>query len=135
MTTEAKQIPEKFLPFLGQYGGHLKDHASKEVIGFGYPITQKLGDDLWTELGTYGKQIFDPKAKMWFLIIYSLTREQAVEKYGPITNEEYGPRGGWKSVTFGTTKMDNAIFKPEAKKEDAKPAEPAKKTTTIRLIE
>lgn len=135
MTTQAEtKIPDKFLPFLGEYGGHLKDHASKEIIGYGYPITGTLGEDMWKELSAFGKQIFDPKAKLWYLIVYSLTREQAIAKYGPVTHEEYGPRGGWKSVTFGTTKFDNAIFKP-APKTETPAAEPAKKVTTIRIID
>ena len=39
------------------------------------------------------------------LIVTNLTREEAIEKYGLVTNEDFGPKGGWKSVTFGTTKF------------------------------
>lgn len=45
------------------------------------------------------------------IITDSLTREKAIEKYGPITNEEFGPKGGWKSVTFGTTKFISKLMK------------------------
>ena len=41
----------------------------------------------------------------WFLITKALTRKEAIEAYGAITDEEFGPRGGWKSVTFGDKKF------------------------------
>lgn len=40
-----------------------------------------------------------------------LTREKAIELYGPVTNEEFGPKGGWKSVTFGETKFISRYMK------------------------
>jgi hypothetical protein len=40
-----------------------------------------------------------------------LTRSKAIELYGEITNEEFGPRGGWKSVTFGDTKFISHYMK------------------------
>jgi len=41
----------------------------------------------------------------WFVLDKRLTREDAIAKYGKITDEEFGPRGGYKSVTFGDKKF------------------------------
>lgn len=41
----------------------------------------------------------------WFLITKTLTRDEAIKKYGPMTAEDVGPRGGWRSVTFGNKKF------------------------------
>lgn len=43
--------------------------------------------------------------EFWGYIERVITRKECIEKYGEITNEEYGPRGGWKSVTFGNKKF------------------------------
>jgi hypothetical protein len=51
----------------------------------------------------------------WFLITRKLTREEAIQKYGPISDEEIGPRGGWKSVTFGSTRFCSSYLRPERK--------------------
>lgn len=45
------------------------------------------------------------------LIDKFLTRDEAIKKYGEITDEEYGTRGGWKSVTFGETKFNHKLLK------------------------
>jgi hypothetical protein len=49
---------------------------------------------------------------MWAYVDSIVTREECVELYGPITEEVYGPRGGWKSVTFGTTKFKSEYLRP-----------------------
>jgi len=65
----------------------LKDNEHKECIHLGY------GEPVWIIVEKY------------------LTREEAIQKYGAITNEEFGPRGGWKSVTFGDKKFINRNLK------------------------
>ena len=51
------------------------------------------------------KMYFYRAYDMWIYIDRKVTREECIKLYGPITEEVYGPRGGWKSVTFGTTKF------------------------------
>lgn len=50
---------------------------------------------------------------VWGYVDSIVTREECIELYGPITEEEYGPRGGWKSVTFGTTKFKSDYLRPK----------------------
>jgi hypothetical protein len=49
---------------------------------------------------------------VWVYIVRSVTREECIEKYGEITSEEYGPRGGWKKVTFGSTTFISEKLRP-----------------------
>lgn len=44
----------------------------------------------------------------WYLITKTLTRQEAIATYGPETDIERGPRGGFKTITFGTTKFCTA---------------------------
>jgi len=52
---------------------------------------------------------------MWAYVDKLVTREECIELYGPITEEVYGPRGGWKSVTFGSTKFISEHLRPHNK--------------------
>ena len=87
---------------LSSYREIIYDSASAEPIGWGFKILNHLGDR-FDELRKYGKlECLYPD---WFLVVKTLSREEAIKKYGEITNEEFGVRGGWKSVTFGKTKF------------------------------
>lgn len=93
-------IPEKFHKFLGEFSQH-------DEISWGYRIVEQVGEELWEELGKHGAlTYFMPRGvpPYWALITKSLSREDLIEQYGPITEEKFGPRGGWKSVTFGHQK-------------------------------
>lgn len=52
---------------------------------------------------------------VWGYLDKIITREECIELYGPITEEVYGPRGGWKSVTFGSTKFISEHLRPHSK--------------------
>lgn len=68
----------------------LKPGESKECIQTGYDFGQS-----WK----------------WVIVEKYLTREEAIEKYGPITDEPIGPRGGWKYVVFGDKKFYNRCMR------------------------
>jgi hypothetical protein len=44
------------------------------------------------------------------VVTRKLTREEAAQKYGEITKEGFGPRGGSRSVTFGDKKFINDYY-------------------------
>lgn len=99
-----KKIPKKFLPYLGSFGPVFYDAACGEPVAWGHVIVSRLGEDLWNEIGHYGSLEYGSPGRLggeWVLVTRILTREAAIEKYGPIANEELGPRGGFRSVTFG----------------------------------
>ena len=104
-TTLREEIPEKFKSYLGEFGPQLFDSGCGEPVAWGYPIIKHLGEPLWAELGQHGRLEYGSPGKLngtWVLVTKTLTREEAISKYGPVTNEERGPRGGFRSVTFGT---------------------------------
>jgi hypothetical protein len=95
--------PKEFEDCLGPFGPQLFDGWCGEPIGWGFKITKHVGEERWGKLGEHGS--LECAYPSWFLITKKLTREEAIEKYGPVTDEELGPRGGWKNVTFGEKKF------------------------------
>lgn len=105
-------IPDKFLPFFGSYGVVEVDPSAQQPVGWGYPIVGgQMGHELWAEMTTLGTVAFDHKLKTYALVTKKLTDEEAIQKYGPISAVEHGPRGGFKSITFGSTKFSSKLFK------------------------
>ncbi len=90
----------------------LFDACSGEPVAWGFQIQKQLGDDRFSALRKLGELecCYSGYSPIWFLVVRRISRKEAIAKYGPITNEEYGPRGGWKSVTFGTTRFISKTF-------------------------
>lgn len=110
------EIPEKFKGYLGRYGDCFFDSYSGEPISWGYPITKHLGEELWSELAGYGDLQCAHSSGNWYLIIKSLTIPEAIEKYGAVTKEERGPRGGFRTVTYGKTQFSSKQLDPKLTK-------------------
>lgn len=102
-------IPTHIAENLGNYGSQIKDGYCGEPIHWGYKIVSHLGEELWKEASNFGRQECvmsgDFGGSTWYLITKSLTRQEAIEKYGPETHVELGPRGGFKHIIFGKTKF------------------------------
>jgi hypothetical protein len=93
-------MPSAFTKYLAGFRACLFDGECGEPIAWGFPITDRMSEDEFRELGAFG--YLECVYPSWFLITRRLTREEAIVQYGQVTDEEFGPRGGWKSVTFGT---------------------------------
>jgi hypothetical protein len=100
---EENKKPVGYEDDLGEYGPQLYDGWCGEPISWGFQIINHLGDERFSNLHKYGA--LECCYPNWYLITKKLNREEAIEKYGKVTNEEFGPRGGWKSVTFGDKKF------------------------------
>ncbi len=103
--------PEGFEKELSDYGVVLYDSFCGEPTAWGYKILTFLGEDRFGLLYEYG----EPRCAsmgVWVLVIKTLTREEAIEKYGVITEEVFGPRGGWKSVRFGEKIFISPYLRP-----------------------
>ena len=103
----------------------IEDHLSEELYAMedgscGEPflwyrtLKTRMPEELFTQ--------YKPKLEFcggydgqWIYVEKVLTREDCIEKYGEITDEEFGPRGGWKSVTFGKKKFITTKLKPQSK--------------------
>lgn len=95
--------PEGFESFLGPYKIVAYDSYSGEPVSWGFKVIKHLGDKLSSELREkYELEYIDYE---YFLISKKLTREDAIKLYGPITHEEFGPKGGWKYIEFGGMKF------------------------------
>ena len=98
-----KKIPKKFEDSLSDYGPKIFDSWCGEPVGWGYKIIKHLGDERFSELKECGEMnCIYPN---WYLITKKLTREDAIKKYGEVTDKELGPRGGFISITFGDKKF------------------------------
>lgn len=75
-----------------------------EPIKWGYKIINRMPEDLFNSLYNikWGK-LECIEWGHWAIVTKNLEYEEAVEKYGKVTNEEFGPRGDFRSITFGTT--------------------------------
>lgn len=96
--------PPGFEHDLGDYGPQFYDSNCGEPIAWGFKIVRFLDDQRFKDLGNYGFVECGAPGS-WFLITEKLTRADAIKKYGKVTAEEFGPRGGFRSVTFGKKKF------------------------------
>jgi|FAXJ01.1.fsa_nt_gi hypothetical protein len=102
MNTKHKaKKPEGFENDLGEYGPQVYDGYCGEPIMWGFPIINHLGEERFSQLRSVAK--LECCYPNWYVIVATITRKDAIKKYGKVTNETFGPRGGWKTVTFGTT--------------------------------
>lgn len=97
---------------LSSYGPLLFDGgSSSKVYGWGYKVLHQLGEERFNSLGKYGKLIC-LSIGSWAVVVKWLTPEEAIKKYGPITHQQFGPQGGWRSVTYGSTTFTAKELRP-----------------------
>ncbi len=70
-----------------------------QPIAWGFTLIKTLSDERFEALRS--KMTFADD--QWHVVAVKLTPAMAAEKYGPQTALDIGPRGGFRSVTFGTT--------------------------------
>lgn len=90
------------------------DSNCGKPVMWGYKIVNVMPDELFSKLKklkSVSIEYIRSYPEQNVVVTRKLTREDAIEKYGEITDEEYGPRGGWKSVTFGKTKFISKVLK------------------------
>jgi hypothetical protein len=97
-------MPPDLRRMFGDYGPQFFDSASNEPTGWGHKLLAYLGDRV-KEAGDYGDLEYGRQTDQYFLITRWLTPSEARAKYGEATNLEVGPRGGFKSVTYGSTEF------------------------------
>jgi len=91
--------PEGYETDLGSYTELLYDSSCGETVSWGFKILRPLGDR-FNALRQFGKLVCLSPGQ-WALEVKSLTHEEALEKYGEVTSRPEGPRGGWRSITYG----------------------------------
>lgn len=99
------QKPAGFESALSEFKPCFYDSGCGKPVAWGFKLIQYLSAEKFELLRSHGELACDysGSTSTWFFIVKRLTREDAIKIYGDVTSEEFGPRGGWKSVTFGTT--------------------------------
>ena len=107
-----KTKPKGYEDSLSDFKVCLYDGDCGEAVMWGFEITKRLGEPAFEELRKFGDLVcgggYPPS---WFLITQKLTANKAKQLYGPKGKDEYGPMGGWKSVTFGDKRFISDVFK------------------------
>lgn len=107
--TDTHAVPTGYKGELSLYKQCLFDSASGEPVAWGFEIYRRLSEERFDALRQYGA--LECCYPTWFVIVKRLTRAEAIAKHGEVTGEELGPRGGWKSVTFGTTRFSSGCLR------------------------
>ena len=100
-------IPAGYENDLSDYDVISYDSYCEEPIAWGFEILNRLGEDKFKALSQHGDLIChrDGYKSSWSLAVKQLTHQEAIEKYGPVTHTETGPRGGWRWIQYGDTKF------------------------------
>jgi hypothetical protein len=112
--------PAGYEDALGEYETLYWDSTCREPIMWGWKIVKQLDEARFAELKTVanvecvGVGPSSPKGGLWVVVDQWLTAEEAVERYGAVTNISSGPRGGWKSTTYGSTTFTSRWMSPSA---------------------
>ena len=110
--TDEPKKPEGYEDDLGPYGPVSFDAHCGEPVSWGFKITRRLGEPRFNWLrNNYAMDCHGPGE--WVVVTSRLRPEKAVEKYGPVTDVEWGPRGGFRSVTFGDKKFVTKDLRPD----------------------
>jgi len=99
--------------YLSEKTYELFDGMSGKPVAYYKSQTKRIPEELFNQ--NFNKMYYSNSGGAWIYIERKVTREECIKLYGEITNEEFGPRGGWKSVTFGTTKFIHEYLRPESK--------------------
>jgi integrase len=110
--SEAPAKPQGYEDDLGAYGPVLFDMGCGEPKAWGFPIERHLSEERFKALSAHGKLACISMGK-WCLVKRRLTPSEAQTKYGDVTSVERGPRGGFRSITYGTKKFLSRELLPE----------------------
>jgi hypothetical protein len=96
----------------------VRDESCNEVLFSGRKIIKLMPQHIMDDFRKNNKIIHHGDGN-YQVVDNLITREKAIEKYGEISSEEIGPRGGWKSVTFGTTKFTSKLLRNESQRQSS----------------
>lgn len=102
--------PRGFEKYLGDYEAVVFDEECGEPVAWGFEVVEKMSEERYEALKQYYQIEFGPP---YSVVVLRLGYREAVEKYGEPGPIERGPRGGFKSLTFGETKFSSRCVSPE----------------------
>jgi hypothetical protein len=109
---QISEMPADLRRFFGGYGPQFHDGYCGEPIAWGYKVIARMDEERWSKGSEYGRLECGHETGDWFLITKVLTPDEARAQYGEVTNLELGPRGGFRSVTYGSKKFGSKRLDP-----------------------
>lgn len=115
-----KVKPEGYEKTLSDFDVVARDSSSNEPIAWGFTIISKMDEERFTSLrSSHDVVCFGGTPPRWVVVSKWLTAEEAVERYGAVTKIVNGPRGAWKSTTYGATTFTSRHMAPAAMQQRA----------------
>ena len=94
-----KKLPKKIKDMFGEYRPVVFDGYCGEPIGWGHRPNRYLEKPEFEEARKYGEWTYIND--VWCLVTKKITKKEALEKYGPVSELKVGPQGGFRSVNYG----------------------------------
>ena len=112
LTPEQSAVISRIAPFIGSYKECFFDSNCGEPIAWGYQILRRMSDDDYADVRRHFaiEYAHDSLPACQFIIVKLLSYKEVVDKYGEQTDLVLGPRGGFKSVTFGSKRFISRLF-------------------------
>lgn len=102
--------PAGYEHMLSDYRVVISDSGCGEPIAWGWHIVQTLGETAFKLLQRdYDVQCL--KKGVWVVVSKWLTVDEATQKYGPCTGVTRGPRGGFKTISYGQKTFKSSRMK------------------------
>lgn len=109
---DISEMPADLRSFFGAYRPQFYDGNCGEPIGWGHAVLARMGNERWRQASEFGDlQCAYPNGD-WFLITKWLTPSEARTQFGEVTDLELGPRGGFRSVTYGSKRFGSKRLDP-----------------------
>jgi hypothetical protein len=96
-----RELPSEIKNMFGQYGPVVYDGYCGEPVGWGHRPSRYLEKTEFEQAGKHGEWMYI--SDVWYLVTKKITKEEALEKYGPVNKLQTGPRGGFRAVNYGDT--------------------------------
>ena len=100
--------PAEYQDAIGQFGVVLVDGDTP--VAWGWRIVRPVGESRFEALRA-SHAVACIAMGEWCIIATTLTAEEAEKRYGAVTNIERGPRGGYRSITYGKTTFRGDIMR------------------------
>ena len=92
--------PEGYEEVLSEHGPVVFDGGCGEPVAWGFLLLCRIGEKRFDALASFGKLVCLSFGR-WALVTKELTPKEAEAKYGSVSRLELGPRGGFRSATYG----------------------------------
>jgi len=109
---EISEMPADLRKFFGGYAAQFHDGYCGEPIAWGYKVVARMDEKRWAKVSEYGPLECAHETGEWYLITKVLTPDEAHVQYGEVTGLELGPRGGFRSATYGSKRFCSKRLDP-----------------------